>query len=162
MQPHASGLGPCARWLAVGESLGARVAAHLVASGAVSGAALLCFPLLPPKSSQSQASRLPQLLAAAARAPPVPLLLVHGELDAQAPAQQWAAALAALASAGAAPQLHDVPRAGHSLVPKGTQEVKTAARASLLAAVAAFIADAAAQQPGAAAAEQQPAKRQRQ
>lgn len=161
MRPRAAcGLGPCARWSAVGTSLGARVAARLVADGAACAAALLAFPLL---SSSTGESRLEQLLVAPRAAPAAPLLLARGERDKSAPAQPWAEALAALSHAGATPLLHAVPGAGHSLDAKGA--AKAPERERLLAAVAAFVADAAQGAEGGAggtAADEQPAKRQRQ
>ena len=139
MQPRAAlGLGPCARWVAVGVSLGARVAARLVADGAACGAAMLSFPLI---SASSGDSRLEQLLAARAAAPAAPLLLVRGERDELAPLQPWTEALAALRSAGAAPRLHDISGAGHSLAPPAGPD-KAAARERMLAAVADFAAEA--------------------
>ena len=163
MLPGAAlGLGPCARWVAVGVSLGARVAARLVADGVACGAAMLAFPLVAAASGES---RLAQLLAAHAASPGAPLLLVRGERDELAPTQPWAAALDALRDAGAAPRLHDVAGAGHSLTPPAGPD-KAAARERMLAAVAAFVADAAAwgEHHAAAAGEasgERPAKRPR-
>ena len=165
LRPRAAlDLGPCARWVAVGVLLGARVAARLVADGAACAAAMLSFPLI---SASSGESRIDQLLAAHTAAPNAPLLLVHGERDELAPAKPWAAALAALrAIDGAALRLHDVAGAGHSLVPPAGPD-KAAARERMLAAVAAFVADAAqGEGPAAAAAScgatgERPAKRPR-
>jgi predicted alpha/beta-hydrolase family hydrolase len=165
MRPRAACGLACARWVAVGTSLGARVAARLVADGAACAAAMLAFPLL----SSTGESRLEQLLAAPRAAPAAPLLLARGERDTSAPPGPWAEALSVLSHAGATPLLHTIPGAGHSLdAPAAT---KDAERERLLAAVAAFVADAAqggdataqgAEAGAGAAADEQPAKRQRQ
>ena len=59
-----------------GRSLGARVACRTAADVDAVGVLCLAFPLVPPRSSGSPASRLPELDAVA-----VPVLVVQGERD---------------------------------------------------------------------------------